>query len=198
MKLVSIRFNCIHTSFAMRIQYYINTCIPVHFIGLSYDNAKKGESYFNVAVFVALCYEHFLRNSSQKQDIKKGRYRKRLWKGSILIIKRSYYLTTQDVSRAIKYKELISRMTDNHSHISLCTHSRISRILPIFRNMYRISLNRGLSRIEAGLVYRPGVFRLNLAIVARCQIKAGLSTHAPSVPCHALYATYSSIVEART
>ena len=68
----------------------------------------------------------------------------------------------------------------------------------IFVLVYRISSNRGLSRIEAGLVYRPGVLRLNLAIVAGSRIKAGLSTHAPRVPCHALYATYSSIVEART
>ena len=36
----------------------------------------------------------------------------------------------------------------------------------IYIYIYRISSNRGLSRIEAGLVYRPGVFRLNLAIVA--------------------------------
>ena len=62
-----------------------------------------------------------------------------------------------------------------------------------FTVKYRISSNRGLSRIEAGLVYRPGVFRLNLAIVAGSRINAGLSTHAPRVPCHAPYATYSSI-----
>ena len=32
----------------------------------------------------------------------------------------------------------------------------------------------------------------------RISCDTGLSTHAPRVPCHALYATYSSIVEART
>ena len=50
-----------------------------------------------------------------------------------------------------------------------------------YLTVYRISRIEA-SRIEAGLVYRPGVFGLNLAIVAGSRIKAGLSTHAPRVP----------------